>query len=344
MRISSSPEPTTTDTCGNATMRGATADDPSRFNNDNAVEEPLLQFGGLSLDDSNASEEDLTTQAPPTSPPAITFTVNIHMGGVVNVNASVGRAEGHALVESSVGGRGRRVARAPLPATRDVKMSVHVFPTGDTRPVVSASNCLSLSGSPVRRSTAFPTDDGRSVGSVSRSSSIASARRGGRAPPSTPTRGENLVSAVGISSGLSRGTSPFVDVRAFPWQTNGDAFTQANVGAFDQVNASMITHADVGAFPQASTASTRAIIKDEEDAPDLHEDIAAPDADHDAARDCRWYVVTSGRRVGIYKSWEEAKVLVTGVRSNCHKSYAKREDAVRNYYAAKDRNEVVVRV
>lgn len=48
----------------------------------------------------------------------------------------------------------------------------------------------------------------------------------------------------------------------------------------------------------------------------------------------KWYVVTAGLRVGIWKSWLAMEGYVD-VRGKRHQSYVHREEAEKDYYDAK---------
>ncbi|PIL33448.1 hypothetical protein GSI_04071 [Ganoderma sinense ZZ0214-1] len=56
----------------------------------------------------------------------------------------------------------------------------------------------------------------------------------------------------------------------------------------------------------------------------------------------KWYVVTKGRRVGVWTSWTQMSPYVTGVQANCHQSFASREEALKRYCGAKERGLVAV--
>ncbi len=62
----------------------------------------------------------------------------------------------------------------------------------------------------------------------------------------------------------------------------------------------------------------------------VDEDIAPPDPTH-----TRWYVVTAGRRVGIFRDWLDCSDYVIRVPGNHHKSFATRAEAEQHYYANK---------
>ncbi|TFK79957.1 hypothetical protein K466DRAFT_504722 [Polyporus arcularius HHB13444] len=49
----------------------------------------------------------------------------------------------------------------------------------------------------------------------------------------------------------------------------------------------------------------------------------------------RWYVVTAGRRVGIFREWLDCSDYVTRVPGNQHRSFATRAEAEQHYYANK---------
>ncbi|KAH9900661.1 uncharacterized protein BXZ73DRAFT_85663 [Epithele typhae] len=53
-----------------------------------------------------------------------------------------------------------------------------------------------------------------------------------------------------------------------------------------------------------------------------------------------WYLVTAGRRVGVFKFWDEAAEQVIGVPDNCYKSYRSRDEAVERYRVAEQEGRV----
>ncbi|RDX40230.1 hypothetical protein OH76DRAFT_1490463 [Lentinus brumalis] len=56
----------------------------------------------------------------------------------------------------------------------------------------------------------------------------------------------------------------------------------------------------------------------------------------------RWYVVTAGRRVGIWRDWLDMGDYVNGVPGNQHKSFKTRADAEQHYYGNKAMGNVQV--
>ncbi|RDX39729.1 hypothetical protein OH76DRAFT_1490871 [Lentinus brumalis] len=62
----------------------------------------------------------------------------------------------------------------------------------------------------------------------------------------------------------------------------------------------------------------------------LYEHIADRDPAH-----TRWYVVTAGRRVGIWREWPDMSDYVTRVPGNQHKLFNSRAEAEQHYYTNK---------
>ncbi len=67
------------------------------------------------------------------------------------------------------------------------------------------------------------------------------------------------------------------------------------------------------------------------------EHIAPRDDTHN-----RWYVVTAGRRVGIWRDWLHMSDFVNRVPGNAHKSFATRAEAEQHYFTAKNEGRVEV--
>ncbi|TFK80098.1 hypothetical protein K466DRAFT_667831 [Polyporus arcularius HHB13444] len=65
--------------------------------------------------------------------------------------------------------------------------------------------------------------------------------------------------------------------------------------------------------------------------PEVYEHIAPRDDAHTG----KWYVVTAGRRVGIWRDWLQMQDFVTLVRGNAHKSFRSRAEAEAHYFDSK---------
>ncbi|OJT07896.1 hypothetical protein TRAPUB_1208 [Trametes pubescens] len=68
-----------------------------------------------------------------------------------------------------------------------------------------------------------------------------------------------------------------------------------------------------------------------------YEHIAAPDPHHR-----KWYVVTAGHKVGIWRTWLEMAEYVTGVAGNRHQSFKTRAEADGHYTYYKECGRVVI--
>ncbi|KAI0744412.1 hypothetical protein C8Q76DRAFT_687844 [Earliella scabrosa] len=78
-------------------------------------------------------------------------------------------------------------------------------------------------------------------------------------------------------------------------------------------------------------ASPAASDNDEAGLEDHADEYIAPrDATHN-----HWYVVTAGRRVGIFREWNDMAAYVIRVPGNHHKQFRTRADAERHYYGNK---------
>lgn len=69
----------------------------------------------------------------------------------------------------------------------------------------------------------------------------------------------------------------------------------------------------------------------------IDEHIAPPDPTHN-----RWYVVTAGRCVGIWRDWVEMSDYVNRISGNAHKSFPTRAEAEQYYFAQKNAGRVEV--
>ncbi len=67
----------------------------------------------------------------------------------------------------------------------------------------------------------------------------------------------------------------------------------------------------------------------------LDEYIAPNDPQHR-----RWYVVTAGKKVGIWRTWLDISDYVNGVSGNAHQSFKRRAEAEEYYYGAKEAGHV----
>lgn len=66
--------------------------------------------------------------------------------------------------------------------------------------------------------------------------------------------------------------------------------------------------------------------------------LAGPDPFHHG----KWYVVTAGTKVGIWKAWVDMAHYVTNVRGNAHQSFKTREQAERWYETKKSQGLVML--
>ncbi|KAI0713993.1 hypothetical protein C8Q76DRAFT_693729 [Earliella scabrosa] len=84
--------------------------------------------------------------------------------------------------------------------------------------------------------------------------------------------------------------------------------------------------------PPASPAVAAATLAGEEG----HEYVAPPNPAHTG----KWYVVTTGRCVGIWPDWLDMAGYVIGVPGNQHKSFATRAEAEAHYFTTKEAGNV----
>ncbi|KAI0691561.1 hypothetical protein C8Q76DRAFT_698391 [Earliella scabrosa] len=85
-----------------------------------------------------------------------------------------------------------------------------------------------------------------------------------------------------------------------------------------------------------SDAEGSTIASDQDSAPAQY--FADPDPYHRG----RWYVVTAGTRVGVWKAWVDMAHHVTNVRGNAHQRFKTREEAMHWYETKKSEGRVVL--
>ncbi|KAH9916109.1 uncharacterized protein BXZ73DRAFT_81182 [Epithele typhae] len=310
MRLSSTP-PVLDQSCHQVATPLPTTDEPDagahnihRPGKDSAMfEGSLLGLEALSLEDIEPSvPQQAVTHIPPLPAPRSVVEVNVYRGGIVNIYARTGEDA-----------RGRRIDQGTPNTTRD-----YLFrgPTGTTMSprVPAGSHPGSALASPLRRfevqgqrHAAQGTHRTPILGGAGVKDELSSSF--GSMPSSAGTLGSLPISSVTSPPVVSAAALPVVSTAALP------------VAAAVPPPVVSAAAAPVAfATPPPNHGHTNGGI-------DNYENIDAPDPQHRK----KWYVVTAGRQVGIFKYWDDCWMNVRGVRNNCYKSYKTREEAETAY-------------
>ncbi|KAH9914761.1 uncharacterized protein BXZ73DRAFT_81539 [Epithele typhae] len=349
MHISSPPDPP--ERLNGSSRRGASQGGSHSRNNQThsraAHTDDLPDLAALSLGDPPSPAVPAQREADRPTPPA-QVRITVSPGAVVNVYTRAGTEGQQRATVTPLTSLGRRVISGPFSQVPTAQLggslSIPASPIrrraqGGTSPAPSRSPVLSSPargrvpalGSPARGLTPAPSAHIRtpvSPGPILNSGSSRTLAGASARLRSTPLPSPLLgLSQIQPEVNAPRWGSPLPSVAAHPiiidrQSDNNNRFYDVDHSEGEYEN----SVSDINAFDNFGDVPQPA-----------DEFIAPPDMFNNS-----WYVVTVGRRVGVFDSWEECNDATNGVPHNCHKKYTSRREAVARYFNAREAGRVNV--